>query len=144
MEHLTKVDFYLVQGNDAPRRYRFACRLVDKAYTLGHRVHIHTDTAHTASQLDDLLWSFHDRSFIPHDIEPQNQAQTPVTIGHGWMPDQCDVLINLAAEIPEFFSRFKRVAEIIDQDEHRRERGRIHYRHYRDHGCALTHHELKS
>ncbi len=144
MELLTKVDFYLIQGNDTSKRHHFACRLVDKAYQLGRQVHIHTDAAHIASQLDDLLWSFHDRSFIPHEIEPQNQAQIRVTIGYGWVPNQCDVLINLATDIPEFFSRFKRIAEIIDQNEDRRELGRTHYRHYRDHGCTLTHHELKS
>jgi DNA polymerase-3 subunit chi len=141
---MTQVDFYILQGNENLRRYRTACRLVEKAYALGHRVHIHTDSAVVAKQLDDLLWTFRDRSFIPHEIAPQNPDPVMVTIGHSWIPNQCDVLINLASEVPEFFSRFQRVAEIIDQDQDRRHSGREHYRYYRDRGYSLTHHELNS
>lgn len=139
---MTQVDFYILQGSENSGRYRTACRLVEKAYALGHRVHIHTDSALVARQLDDLLWTFRDRSFIPHEIAPQNSDPIMVTIGHGWIPKQCDVLINLATEVPEFFSRFQRIAEIIDQD--RRQSGREHYRFYRDRGYSLTHHELNS
>jgi DNA polymerase-3 subunit chi len=111
---------------------------------MGHRVHIHNDTVELVKQLDDLLWTFRDRSFIPHEIATERAAQTTVTLSHEWAPEQCDVLVNLATDVPEFFTRFVRVAEIIDQDEHRRESGRKRFRHYRDQGYTPNHHRLES
>lgn len=140
--HRPKIDFYILSGNDNEQRYRTACRLVEKAYTMAHRVHIHGDTVEFAKRIDALLWTFRDRSFIPHEITPEQGVQPAVTIGYGWVPEQCDVLINLASEVPEFFSRFERVAEIIDQDESRRESGRKRYRDYRKQGFEPNHHKL--
>ncbi len=139
-----KIDFYILPGDDDAQRYRTACRLVEKAYMIGHRIHIHSDTVELAKQLDELLWTFRDRSFIPHELVSEHAAQTAVTIGYGWVPQQCDVLVNLATDVPEFFSRFARIAEIIDQEKNRRESGRKRYRYYREQGYVPNHHRLHS
>lgn len=139
---MTKVDFYLLQDLQSMVRYRTACRITEKAYTLGHRVHIHTDSPDISQQIDNLLWSFRDRSFVPHEIEPEKPEHCPVSIGHGWLPQQREVLVNLAAEVPEFLNGFTRVVEIIDQQEETRDSGRKRYRFYRDAGFPLTHHKV--
>ena len=54
----------------------------------------------------------------------------------------CEVLINLADEVPDFFSRYARVAEIVDADAIRREKGRERFRFYRDRGYQLQTHQL--
>ena len=41
---MTRIDFYIVQHSEPSSRERFACRLAEKAYRLGHRIYIHTDT----------------------------------------------------------------------------------------------------
>ncbi len=139
---MTRVDFYLLQDAQPLARYRTACRIIEKAYNLGHRVHIHTDSPDISRQIDNLLWSFRDRSFVPHEINPEEPENCPVSIGHGWLPEQCEVLVNLAAEVPEFVNRFERVAEIIDQQAETRDNGRKRYRFYRDAGFSLTHHKV--
>lgn len=141
---MTKVDFYILQDTAPLERYRIACRIVEKAYQLNHRVHVHTDSAEVSGQLDELLWTFRDRSFIPHEVEPETADDIPVTLGHGWIPKHCDVLVNLATAVPESFNRFKRIAEIINQDKQSRESGRTRYRFYRDSGYPLTHHVIQS
>ena len=50
------------------------------------------------------------------------------------------MLINLGSDVPTFFGRFDRVAEIVLDPE--RDLGRERYRHYRDRGYPLQHHEL--
>ena len=50
-------------------------------------------------------------------------------------------MINLAAEVPEFFSRYQRVAEVVDGHAERRERSRDRYRFYRDRGYKLNTHQ---
>ena len=53
-------------------------------------------------------------------------------------------MINLSEEIPAFFSRFTRVAELVDQAPTSRNLARERYRFYRDRGYSLDSHELKA
>ncbi len=70
-------------------------------------------------------------------------AGTPVVVGHGDDPgDHHDVLINLAPEVPDFATRFQRVAEMITGDGPLREAGRARFRFYRDRGFQIQSHRL--
>ena len=68
----------------------------------------------------------------------------PVLIGVNQPPvgDRWNVLVNLAADVPEFFSRYERVAEVVDADAARREQSRERYRFYRDRGYKLNTHQV--
>jgi len=94
--------------------------------------------------MNQLLWTFRDQSFIPHELLPQADLKTtPVVIGWGDdAADECDVLINLATEIPPFFSRFERLVEIVDHDLAHKQVSRDHYRYYQERGYPLTNHKL--
>jgi DNA polymerase-3 subunit chi len=139
---MPKIDFYVLPDAAPEARDRLACRVAEKAYGLGHRVHIHTDSMEDALRLDALLWTFRDRSFVPHAIEPAVSDECPVSIGHDWTPPRCEVLINLAPHAPAFFDRFERVAEIICHTADAQDSGRERYRFYRERGCELRHHTL--
>jgi len=143
---VTQVDFYLLQDDSAQTRVGFACRLADKAYRLGNRVFIHTESAEQSRQLDDLLWTFQQNSFVPHAIyQDEQQNRPPVLLAHDAEPDASShVLINLAAEIPLFFSRFERVAELVNQNAGIRQQGRNRYSFYKDRGYPLRTHEIKT
>ncbi|MCU7809071.1 MAG: DNA polymerase III subunit chi, partial [Candidatus Thiodiazotropha sp. (ex Semelilucina semeliformis)] len=51
-------------------------------------------------------------------------------------------LIDLSAAIPAFFSRFERVAEIIDKEPQVVTAGRERFRFYRDRGYPLNKHDI--
>jgi DNA polymerase III subunit chi len=142
---MPKVSFYILTGKSPQLRERFACKLAEKAYRLGHHVYIQANDSLQAQEIDDLLWTFRPGSFVPHTQSNTAEAiDAPVLIGQGEPPEtECDLLINLSLEVPAFFSRFKRIAEIIDQDEAPRQAGRQRYRYYRDHDCVLETHELQ-
>ncbi|MDY6979308.1 MAG: DNA polymerase III subunit chi [Pseudomonadota bacterium] len=141
---MTRVDFYITGDNHAQARQRLACRLAEKAYALDHAIYIHTDDRQQAEQLDQLLWTFRDGSFIPHCLQDDTvAAQAAIVIGHNGEPeDHNQVLINLGQEVPAFFGRFERVAEVIAGDEQSREAGRERFRFYRDRGYELNTHNL--
>ena len=141
---MTQVDFYILPGPSGENRLHFACRLTEKAYGQGRRVYLNTDSEGETQHLDRLLWTFRDRSFVPHGALGQADASlTPVLLGCRRDPEgEDDVLINLTTEVPSFFSRFGRLAEIVDSDPERRRAGRERYRFYRDRGYPLNLHEL--
>ena len=142
---MTRVDFYILGGRARANRLDIGCRLPEKAWKLGHRVYLHAASANQARQLDKLLWSFRDGSFLPHGLIGEVDPElNPVLVG--WQPEageEHDVLINLASEVPPFFSRFERVAEPIDQHPDTRDAGRARYRFYRDRGYPLETHKIE-
>lgn len=120
---------------------RFACRLGLKASHTGNCVHVHVNDANHAVHVDELMWDYPKHRFIPHEII-DNAAHSPIHIGHEEPQLQEGLMINLATDIPKFFGRFDRVAEIVVGTT--REQGRERYKYYRDRGYPLHHHELDS
>ncbi len=145
---MTRVDFYILPDSTANGRELFACRLAEKAYKLGHTLYLHTGSVEQAKQLDELLWRYKDDSFLPHAIEGEHpQEAPPILIGHNDKTpadphSHCDVLINLAPSVPGFFSRFERVAELINQAGDLKTVGRERFKFYRDRGYPLESHNL--
>lgn len=94
--------------------------------------------------MDRLLWTLDDQSFIPHGLLGKaNPVLNPIIIGNGYNDnDEHDVLINLAKEVPTFFSRYERLAECVDNDNDARNASRARFKFYRDRGYPLQTHEL--
>ncbi len=136
-----RIDFYILSLSGENQRTTFACRLAEKAYRLAHTVHIHTASQAEAARLDDLLWTFRDGSFVPHELL-HDGAESPVTIGcDGNFAGSRDLLINLGDDIPEFTDSFTRVAELVSADEHCRQVSRRRFAAYREMGhTPNTHH----
>jgi len=142
---MTRIDFYILEGDHAADRRRFACRLAEKAYLKGHKVYIHTADAAEAGEMDELLWSFRSGSFVPHHCTTEGAAdpEVPVQIGCGEPPEGVhDVLVNLTAEVPAFFSRFLRLAEVVERAPPDRARARERFRFYRERGYPLQTHSI--
>ena len=138
---MTKVDFYILGTGSSEQ---MACRLAEKAYGLGNRIYIHTGTAQQAKHMNELLWTFRDGSFVPHEQYQVGSAiESPIQIGYHESPEtDCDVLINLAPDVPLFFSRFLRVAELIAPNQDAKTQGRERFRFYRDRGYPLDTHDV--
>lgn len=141
---MTRIDFYVGKTQSLQARLRLACKLVEKAHARKMHTYIHTDSATTSAQLDDLLWTLQDTSFIPHALAPVQDDATRILIGHNIEPmTNCNFLINLSNEVPLFFSRFERLAEVLDQEESILLAGRKRYVFYRDRGYNLEYHQLQ-
>jgi len=141
-----RIDFYVLKSAAAKQRWAFACRLTEKAYLRDLSVVILNGTLADARALDDLLWTFNERSFVPHQICVDAQPADPATKVHLAVlpaaPPAADLLVNLADSLPAQWERFPRIAEIIDADEDRRRLGRERFKTYRDLKVALETHQL--
>jgi len=139
---MTNIDFYILPDESVQQRYQFACRLVEKAFRLGHHIYIHGDQPQQIEIIDQLLWSYKSSSFVPHSSE-QLDSQVLLGCGHGEHAHN-DLLVNLSSAVPEFFSRFNRVSEIVITDPGVTASTRENYRFYRDRGYPLKSHKLRS
>ena len=139
---MAQVDFYVLDRVDEHARNTLACKLAEKAWRLENTIHIHTMTQADAMHLDELLWTFRDGSFVPHELAGSGRS-APVTIGHGDEAVEArDLLITLCDEIPPFAESFPRVAELVSGEENCRQKSRERYAIYRDNGHKLETHKI--
>ncbi|STY30290.1 DNA polymerase III subunit chi [Legionella wadsworthii] len=141
-----RVDFYLLSSDQSDARWNVACRLLEKAYAKGHKVYVLCNDKQDAEHLDELLWTFKDDSFIPHNLQGEGpEPPPPIQIGYEGQPRGFnDILLNLTSYIPEFFPKFKRVMQIVLNVESDKELSRAHYRDYRIKGCELHTHPIEA
>ncbi|HXK57023.1 MAG: DNA polymerase III subunit chi [Gammaproteobacteria bacterium] len=141
---MTQVDFYVLGEAATGDRFTLACRLTEKVWQQGRRIYLHTDSETESRYLDRLLWTHRDGSFLPHGLLIEaDPALNPILIGNGDNAgEEHDVLVNLASEVPSFFSRFERVVEPLDGNSAVRAAGRSRYRFYRDRGYPLYSHDI--
>jgi DNA polymerase-3 subunit chi len=143
-----QVDFYVLGGSDEAARLRFACRLVEKAWLKRHRVRVQLDPGGELDDFDQMLWTFSDRSFVPHrraGAPDDAPASAPPAVVLADTPEadaaDGDVLVNLASAQPAI-EGWARIAEVIDADAGRRRQGRERFRAYRERGLEPSTHEM--
>lgn len=140
-----RVDFYVLKDATPRQGWSFACRLTEKAYLRALRVAVLAANEADARSLDELLWTFNERSFVPHALhrerEPAVTAPVYVTSDPDCGPG-ADLLVNLSDRMPREPLRFARIAEIIDADAERKRLGRERFKSYRDLQLPLETHQL--
>ena len=142
---MSNVDFYLLNTINKEAIYRFLCRLADKAYQQQHHAYIHTSSLEEAHYLDDLLWTFQDISFIPHQIGASSNMPLPVSVTIATdkpKPLTTDILFNLTQEVPVFFPEFSRVIEMVCEEKNNKIQARKKYKVYKEQNCPLTTHNI--
>jgi len=139
-----RVDFYLLSQNLPQAGWLVACRLLEKACSRNHRVFVYCENKDDAMLLDELLWTYKDDSFIPHNLQGEGPEPPPaVQIGYDAEPRGFnDILINMASTIPPFHTRFRRIMEIVLDNDSAKEISRQHYREYRSKGFDLHTHPM--
>ena len=141
-----RVDFYVLSEEMPDARLRWACRLAEQAAEQGARVYVQTSGHAEAQRLDDLLWTFKDGSFLPHEIfagGPASHARVMVLLGEAAAPpSHRQLVVNLTEAIPAELEQYERLAEIVDVDPERKRTARERYKQYRERGCTLESHNV--
>ena len=144
---MAEIRFHTLNAAGGGARFRHACKLIEQAWLSGERVLVWLEDAGAAERFDQLLWTFSDGAFVPH--EPLNGdpggSQAPVQLASGAtlgasLPDGgFTTLVNLRdAPSPEALG-FTRIVEVIDGDAACREAGRVRFRFYREAGHTPQH-----
>lgn len=138
---MTQVDFY----SNASDKLDLARRIAQKAWQQNKSVMVHSQDESVLSQLDTLWWNIGPSNFLPHTLaHAVHAAITPIVLGDniGNLP-HCDVLINLSAQTPVFFSRFERLIEIVSTLDEDKQAARARWRFYQERGYTLHNHNME-
>lgn len=143
---MTRVDFAF----NAAARVEQAARSTLRHVARGARIFIYCDDAQRLKQIEQALWSVDDTAFVPHEMVSEHnqpdlriylvdQANWPL-LAERVKPD--DWLLNLDDQCPPETSLFKRVLEIVSQDDHDKAQARERWRQYQSMGFDLHAHQL--
>jgi DNA polymerase-3 subunit chi len=146
---MTRIDFYFNVAN----KQQALVDLVQSALSKRRQVTIFTVDETMASAVSAELWQNKAESFLPNvQVNHIHAAATPVLIGSqgSYLAShllQDDMLINLTAYEPSFFSRFTHLVELVGDDEPDKIAARARFKFYRDRGYEIKstdHAQLKT
>ena len=137
---MTSIDFY----THVPDCLDVAVRIIAKAHAAHGNVRVLTQDAAMTEALDRRLWLVPPTSFLPHcQLDSAVASETPIWIGHSLEhAGPAEVLVNLHAAPPPYFSRFERLAEIVGADADAAAAGRERWKFYKARGYELRQHNL--
>lgn len=146
------IDFYILPDSTLELCTLFICKLTEKAYKTGSKILIQTPENEIAEKLNDSLWTFRDISFIPHSIFDENDPMpapvqiypvgarfiAPLSASH---PSN-NILMNLDSAVPNDYSQFQRILEIVPNNPQLKAAARNKYKYYLKEGCGVNTHEI--
>jgi DNA polymerase-3 subunit chi len=132
---MTRIEFFFNIEN----KLQHVAALSEKALSKGKRLMLFTENMQAAQRLETVLWSHPATGFLPHcRCDSTVASETPIIVD--WQGERLlhdDILINLRVQHPPFFSRFRRLIELVGQDESDKVEARARYRFYRDRGYEI-------
>ena len=140
---MARADFYLIQKE----RFRedpllLVCELAKRGYAASLPMLILARDSAQAEALDDLLWSFEDDAYLPHQIAGDDEDELcPILIAAPEMDVPArPLLVNLRDEVPA--GSFDRVLEVVPADPSARGPLRERWKHYQSLGFELNKYDM--
>ena len=132
---MTRVEFYFNVADKLTK----VTELCDRAVAKGRQLTIFSQDGATAGLLQKMLWEYAPNSFLPsaNPLDESSQFAPIIVDATGEHLIQDDILINLQAEHPPFFSRFRYLVELVGNDEADKAAARLRYKFYRDRGYQV-------
>ena len=131
---MTRVVFFF----NVEDKFQKLAELSEKAITKNVKLMVLAQTNEDATKIAHYLWSL-PQQFLPNHLATHTLALvTPIVLD--WQGEQLvhdEVLINLQHPQPLFFSRFRRLIEIVGVDEADKAQARVRYKFYRDRGYEI-------
>ncbi len=131
---MTRVEFFF----NVEDKFQKLAELSEKAIAKNVKLMVLAETDARATEIAQYLWRL-PQQFLPnHSANHPLAAETPIVVD--WQGEKLlhdEVLINLQHPQPLFFSRFRRLIEIVGSDEEDKTEARVRYKFYRDRGYEI-------
>jgi DNA polymerase-3 subunit chi len=132
---MTRVEFFFNVDDKLAK----TAELCEKAVNKGRQLMIFTQGEAVNNALQQILWQQSATSFLASAKadEAISESSAIVLTDNGDNLVHDDILINLQAEHPPFFSRFRYLVELVGNDEADKAAARTRFRFYRDRGYEI-------
>ena len=127
---MAKISFYLFEKSPE-RQVHSACRLCRKLLLKNQKIWLYCTDTDLQQELDDLLWSFDQTSFIGHGID---QADAAICISATLPEDSERIVFNFNNHALEQINNFSHIIEIVENAETAKVIGREKFKSYRRQG----------
>ena len=131
---MTRVEFFF----NVEDKLQKLAELSEKAIAKNVKLLILTKKKEAATEIQQYLWSL-PKQFLPNYLATDALASAaPIVVD--WQGEKLfhdEVLVNLQHSQPLFFSRFRRLIEIVGVDEADKADARVRYKFYRDRGYEI-------
>lgn len=146
---MKQVDFYLISNGVVDAKYKLASRLANKIQRMKQSALVVTDSKQESLDLDQVMWSFSDTSFLAHELISDDNSHATILVAEKAavsakaLEKNYDVLINLSQEVPVLGHSFTRIAEVVGPDEGSKAEARARYKSYQADGFSLKTHKIE-
>ncbi|MFW6341564.1 MAG: DNA polymerase III subunit chi [Halothiobacillaceae bacterium] len=134
---MTIATFHIVEHDTSEAPWLVVCQICEQWVDAPERTWVWCPDEGIADHLDDLLWGFREDVFVPHSLDPEEDA--PITLGADAPPEGFQRLINLSGNVPADPQRFQEIAEVVAADETQRTAARARWKAYKQAGVTLKH-----
>ena len=120
----------------------YACRLAEIGYKQGvSSIYIHCTNEDEANEIDALLWTFRQESFVPHSLINKKNG-SPIEIGwEEYQARNVKAIVNLSNQIPEASKDSDKIHEIVQNDEDKKKIAREKWKSYKSNGFIIKSHK---
>ena len=135
----SNIHFYVLKESQNQRILIEVCKIIENYYRVDRSIFVLAPNETLANRFDQLLWTYSDTSFLPHELLSENSGSTPIVIGTELSDTYRQrVLINLTDEVPAGFDAFEEVIEVVSADPVAQQQARNRYKTYRAKACKLN------
>ena len=125
-----------------------ACKIIKEYYKKKYKIFVSSRSDDLVNELNNLLWTFEQISFIPHCTTKNYDKNSPILLsGKDSFPKtinlkEYDVWLNLDDEMEENYTDFEIILEIVSQNEEERILSRKKYLNYQKNNFEVKHEKL--
>ena len=124
------------------------CKIIKEYYKKKYKIFVSSHSNDLVNELNNLLWTFEQISFIPHCTTKNYDKNSPILLsGKDGFPKiinlkEYDVWLNLDNEMEENYTDFEIILEIVSQNEKERMLSRKRYLNYQKNNFEVKHEKL--
>ena len=124
------------------------CKIIKEYYKKKYKIFVSSRSNDLVNELNNLLWTFEQISFIPHCTTKNYDKNSPILLsGKDSFQKtinlkEYDVWLNLDNKMEENYTDFEIILEIVSQNEEERILSRKRYLNYQKNNFEVKHEKL--
>ena len=138
--------FYILNAKD-DINYAI-CKIIKKYFEQEKRVIVSSKDQNVINNINNLLWTFEQLSFIPHCIEKDYDSLTPVLLMDANFKNDSiskkdyNVFINLDDQVKTDYHDHEIIVELVSTNEDKKKIAREKYLYYKNNKLNVKHENL--